>query len=88
MVQFFRLYSKRLPADLFDRLRFIIQVEGFKHAIILNFMVSVVSGQLTTFQVQDWDFVSHTCWLKHGIALLFDCLHLQDPIALAYNSGE
>ena len=37
--------------------------------------------------VQDWDFVSHTFWLKHGVALLFDCLNLRDPITLAYNSG-
>jgi len=40
--KFFKLYSDRIPRDLFERLRFIIQV-------------------------QDWDFLSHTFWLKHAV---------------------
>lgn len=39
-------------------------------------------------QKQDWDFLSHTFWLKHAVALLFDCLHMNDPITLAYNSAH
>ncbi|PRW20618.1 transformation transcription domain-associated [Chlorella sorokiniana] len=35
---------------------------------------------------QDWDFVAHTFWLKHGVSMLFDSLHLADGITLAYNS--
>eukprot|EP00887_Chlorella_sp_A99_P004017 scaffold11.g4017.t1 len=37
---------------------------------------------------KDWDFISHTFWLKHGVALLFDSLNLRDPITLAYNSAH
>jgi transformation/transcription domain-associated protein len=39
-------------------------------------------------QYQDWDFLAHTFWLKHAVALLFDCLHMRDPITLAYNSAH
>jgi hypothetical protein len=39
-------------------------------------------------QYQEWDFLSHTFWLKHAVALLFDCLHMRDPITLAYNSAH
>ncbi|KAL4439666.1 hypothetical protein ABPG75_002667 [Micractinium tetrahymenae] len=60
--KFFRLYADRVPANLFDRLRYIIQG-------------------------QDWDFIAHTFWLKHGVALLFDSLYLADGITLAYNSA-
>ena len=38
-------------------------------------------------QGQDWDFVAHTFWLKHGVAMLFDSLYLADGVTLAYNSG-
>jgi hypothetical protein len=38
-------------------------------------------------QGQDWDFLAHTFWLKHGVALLFDSLFLAEGITLAYNSG-
>lgn len=41
-LQFFRLYAERIPRDLFDRLRYIIQI-------------------------QDWDFLAHTFWLKHAV---------------------
>ncbi|KAL6768445.1 hypothetical protein ACKKBF_B39155 [Auxenochlorella protothecoides x Auxenochlorella symbiontica] len=61
--KFFRLYAERVPADLFERLRYVIQV-------------------------QDWDFLAHTYWLKHGVALLFDCAHKDDAITLAYNSAH
>ena len=42
----------------------------------------------THTRAQDWDFASHTFWLKHGVALLFDCLHLDDKVLLAYNSAQ
>jgi transformation/transcription domain-associated protein len=61
--KFFRLYADRVPPNLFDRLRYIIQG-------------------------QDWDFVAHTFWLKHGVSMLFDSLHLADGITLAYNSAH
>ena len=61
--KFFRLYADRIPADLHDRLRYVIAI-------------------------QDWDFLAHTYWLKHGVALLFDILHKADPVTLAYNSAH
>jgi transformation/transcription domain-associated protein len=61
--KFFRLYADRVPANLFDRLRYVIQG-------------------------QDWDFLAHTFWLKHGVALLFDSLFLAEGITLAYNSAH
>ena len=61
--KFFRLYSERIPRDLFARLRYIIQT-------------------------QEWEFLSNTFWLKHAVALLFDCLHMEDPVTLAYNSAH
>lgn len=39
-------------------------------------------------QGQDWDFVAHTFWLKHGVAMLFDSLYMSDGVTLAYNSGK
>lgn len=39
-------------------------------------------------QYQDWDFLAQTFWLKHAVALLFDCLHMRDPITLAFNSAH
>ena len=42
---------------------------------------------LTWLQGQDWDFIAHTFWLKHGVAMLFDSLYLAEGITLAYNSG-
>ena len=61
--KFFKLYSERIPRDLFERLKYIIQT-------------------------QEWEFLSNTFWLKHAVALLFDCLHMQDPVTLAYNSAH
>jgi transformation/transcription domain-associated protein len=61
--KFFKLYSERIPRDLFARLRYIIQT-------------------------QEWEFLSNTFWLKHAVALLFDCLHMEDPVTLAYNSAH
>ena len=61
--QFFKLYSQRIPRDLFERLKYIIQT-------------------------QEWEFLSNTFWLKHAVALLFDCLHMKDPVTLAYNSAH
>ena len=40
-----------------------------------------------SLQGQDWDFIAHTFWLKHGVAMLFDTLYLAEGITLAYNSG-
>ena len=37
---------------------------------------------------QDWDFTSSSFWLKHGVSLLFDCLHLEDRVLFAYNSAQ
>jgi hypothetical protein len=45
-------------------------------------------GRLPGVQGQDWDFIAHTFWLKHGVAMLFDSLYLAEGITLAYNSGE
>ena len=42
----------------------------------------------TLLQGQDWDFIAHTFWLKHGVAMLFDSLYLAEGITLAYNSGK
>ncbi|KAL4854024.1 Transcription-associated protein 1 [Chlorella vulgaris] len=39
-------------------------------------------------QGQDWDFIAHTFWLKHGVAMLFDSLYLAEGITLAYNSAH
>lgn len=61
--KFFKLYSQRIPRDLFERLKYIIQT-------------------------QEWEFLSNTFWLKHAVALLFDCLHMKDPVTLAYNSAH
>ena len=61
--KFFKLYSERIPRDLFERLRYIIQT-------------------------QEWEFLSNTFWLKHAVALLFDCLHMDDLVTLAYNSAH
>ena len=61
--KFFKLYSDRIPRNLFERLRYIVQT-------------------------QEWEFLSNTFWLKHGVALLFDCLHMDDLLTLAYNSAH
>lgn len=97
-IQFFRLYANRVPPNLFDRLRYIIQVGG-RHACCANSKLHAAAVWLTPAQPfvlvmlfapqgQDWDFIAHTFWLKHGVALLFDSLYLADGITLAYNSGN
>jgi len=40
--KFFSLYSERIKRNLFDRLKYIVQV-------------------------QDWEYLSHTFWLKHAV---------------------
>ena len=66
------------------------------HPGALSFVVNVVFTVTTQpricrlcawLQGQDWDFIAHTFWLKHGVAMLFDSLYLAEGVTLAYNSG-
>lgn len=94
--QFFRLYADRVPPNLFDRLRYIIQVgcrhcanwPGCKAHLLLFNAHACLPIPRSCLQGQDWDFIAHTFWLKHGVAMLFDSLYLAEGITLAYNSGE
>ena len=58
-------------------------------AVLLRCIERTRTGHraLLVLQGQDWDFIAHTFWLKHGVAMLFDSLYLADGITLAYNSG-